>query len=330
MPDDELPVPDLNDPLFRFINGIMEIFYGEDPVQHPEAVEHDVLRGKVAALLDSLPRPIRRLPLTAQQQAAEMAQAAWDAPEDEHSPYLALEALTLSADCADAYSFLGISAGEELALAIPILTLAVMAGYETLGQAAFEEHTGHFWALPETRPFMRALGELARVNREAGATDVAIAHYDEMLRLNPADDQGARYELLSLALEAGQHDLAEKILAAYQDDASPAMPLGAALLSYQRTGDTDASRALLKAAIEPQPLLAPFILGLLPLPEVIRDDYELGGEEEAAIFASLLQPAFEATGGAMDWLRTQAAAAAPRIEVVTPPSKERRSGPRQV
>jgi tetratricopeptide (TPR) repeat protein len=328
MPDDELPVPDLNDPLFRFINGVMEIFYAEDPAKHPESVEHDVLRRKVATLLDSLPRPIRRLPLTAQQQADEMARTAWEVPEDEHSPYLALEALTLSPDCADAYSFLGVSAGEELALAIPLLTLAVMAGYESLGQPLFEEHMGHFWALPETRPFMRALGELARVNREAGAAEVAIAHYDEMLRLNPADDQGARYELLSLALEAGEHDLAEKVLAAYQDDTGPAIPLGAALLEFQRSGDTDASRALLATALAPHPMLAPFILDLIPLPEVISDDYALGGEEESAIFASLMQPAFEATEGAIDWLRSQAAAA--RLEVVKPPAKERRSGPREV
>ena len=47
----------------------------------------------------------------------------------------------------------------------------------------------------------------------------AIGSYQELLRLNPGDNQGVRYMLLPLLLARGQFEPAEKLMADFGDDA---------------------------------------------------------------------------------------------------------------
>ena len=77
------------------------------------------------------------------------------------------------------------------------------AGERALGAQAFEEDVGHFWGLLETRPYMRARAGLAASLWTAGDEVEAVEHYQDMLRLNPGDNQGHRYVLLGCLLQMG-------------------------------------------------------------------------------------------------------------------------------
>lgn len=320
--------PDPADPVFQFVAGIIELAYGTGSGEAAAAADPAEFRAGVARLLAEKPSLPRELSITAEEQAQRLVEAAWES-EDEDGAGLAVDALRLWPDCADAYTYLGLSAGEEVALAIPLFTLGLVAAYETLGQDLFDNEAGHFWGMTETRPFMRALAELARANADAGALDVAAAHYQEMLRLNPNDNQGARYELLGILLEMGDQDAVEQLLSAYPEDSAPAFTYGTALLDFQRSGDSPESRASLQQAAADVPLVAEFLAGARRLPDEGPELYERGSEEEAAVYAELLTPAWEATEGAIEWLRSNAPAGAP-AKVVKAPSKEKRSGPRGV
>ena len=66
----------------------------------------------------------------------------------------------------------------------------VEAGRRALGEAFFEnpEYVDKFWAILETRPFMRALEGVAGARWAVGQTEQAVADYRELLRLNPDDN----------------------------------------------------------------------------------------------------------------------------------------------
>ncbi len=324
--------PAATGPLAEFVLGIMEIFYGDQPADTPPGtVDASTLKSRVDALIaEVVGDPPPPLGLTPEQLGAETAAAAWDAAEngEDAAPDLALLALRYWPSCADAYVLLGLSAGDQVDLALPLFTLGVVAGAEALGPAPFSEEgvDAGFWLNPETRPFMAALGFLARTNREIGALDAAAVHFAEMLRLNPNDDQGARYELMAIALAIGDVETATNLFRAYADDTGPVFAYARSLFAFRHGGDDDRSRLALRDAREGNAHVPPFMLGAKPIPEELDEEFEVGGESEAALCAELLRPAWESTPGAIDWLRVQTAG----LVNVAPPPKQKRSGPRQL
>jgi tetratricopeptide (TPR) repeat protein len=315
---------DPESPIARFILGIANIFFGgeQDDDRNPQELKAEVER----LIVETAPEPKMSLK-PPEQLAIEEVEAGWEAldrGEDDAEEH-ALAALRHWPNCADAYTLLGVSAGGQLELALPLFTLAVMAGAEALGPEGFERFAGQFWKAPATRPFMGALGFLARANRDAGALDAAAAHYVEMLNLNPDDDQGARYDLLALSLQTGRLETAEKILQAYGDDTSATFAYCKALYAFLRSGDSDASRLALRAAREANPHVVEYLLGLRTLPEEIPDSGEPGGEGEAVLMVDLFGPAWIAAKGAVEWLRKQTV-----LPQKGPPAKEKRSGPREI
>lgn len=68
-----------------------------------------------------------------------------------------------------------------------------------LGPDFFRDHRGHFWSMIETRPYMRARSGLTAALVRAGRREEAIEHLEDMLDLNPNDNQGLREPLLLFA-----------------------------------------------------------------------------------------------------------------------------------
>lgn len=316
-----MPDIDPNRPSVRFINGVLDIFFGGPPP------EPQVIKQRVDELLRSLPSPPREFGASAQDQAERLVEAAWETT-DETGLDLAVTALCLWPNCADAYTYLGVQAGEVAEIALPMFTLGVTAGYEALGQARFDEDTGHFWGVVETQPFMRALAELARVNRDVGALEVAASHFAEMLRLNPNDDQGVRYELLATFLQMGATAEAGALLQDYGEEDSVPFAYGAALAAFQREGDSETARALLRAAFEANPHMARFIAGVEPMPQEISLALAEGSADEGAVYAEIFAPAWEATRHATGWMTAQLKLTEP--PKAAPPPKTKRTGPREV
>jgi tetratricopeptide (TPR) repeat protein len=71
--------------------------------------------------------------------------------------------------------------------AIDLYRQGVAAGEKALGKRAFRDDVGHFWGLMAP-PYMRARQGLAEALWKYGERDEAVAHYQDMLRLNPNDN----------------------------------------------------------------------------------------------------------------------------------------------
>src|SRR5947209_17096120 len=127
-------------------------------------------------------------------QAHEILLRAYQERDDQRRVRLAHDALALCPDCADAYVLLAEHATSRKE-ALRLYEQGVAAGERAPGPQAFQEGVGHFWAVLATRPYMRARLGLAHALWTAGRREAAVRHLQDMLRLNPGDNQGIRYTL---------------------------------------------------------------------------------------------------------------------------------------
>lgn len=235
-------------------------------------------------------------------QAQDLIYEAFETPDAEQRIQLAQQALAIDPDCADAYVLLGENANtaEE---ARRLFEQGVAAGERALGDGAFEELEGHFWGVLETRPYMRARSELADVLWHLGKRGEAIEHYQEMLRLNPNDNQGLRYVLLGRLLQMDRDDEAESLLNQFDEDCAAEWSYGRALHAFRREGDSAKSRQLLAEAAKANPHVPVLLGGQQPLPSQLPEYIQFGEESEAISYALAHLPVWKGTPGAIPWLR---------------------------
>ena len=220
----------------------------------------------------------------------------------------AYRALALCPLCAEAYTALA-EAAATAELALDAYKRAVHAGELALGAAAFEQRAGQFWSTPETRPYMIALRGMADILLELEQEDAAIGHFETLLRLNPADAQGARYPLMAYYLD--QHDLApaRALALAFQDERSTFWLYSRVLLAYRDELQAQASTdTLVQDALAANPHV-PAILAE-QTPDVFADDDEditPGSAEEATEYVVAYEAAWTSTPGAVAWLLSKAA-----------------------
>ncbi|MEX2648923.1 MAG: hypothetical protein WD673_07920 [Alphaproteobacteria bacterium] len=227
---------------------------------------------------------------------------AWDMRDRRDRVALAKEALAVSPLCADAYVLLAENATTaEQAMALYRQGLA--AGEQALGAAAFEDDVGHFWGLLETRPYMRARHGLALVSWRMGERDEAVLHYQDMLRLNPGDNQGIRYLLLDALLELGRDGDAGKLIKRYKDDGAAAWAWSGALLSFRTDGDGAPSRRALARAVKANAHVPTYLLGKKKLPRTLPAFIGLGDKNEAVAYVHGAAAAWARAAGALAWAR---------------------------
>jgi tetratricopeptide (TPR) repeat protein len=235
-------------------------------------------------------------------EAQQVMYDAWEAPTRQRAVALAKKALTISADCADAYSLLANETANSLEQAIDLYTKGVEAGERAIGLQAFQKDVGHFWGLLETRPYMRARAGLAKCLWAAGRRDEAVAHYLELLRLNPNDNQGIRDLLMPCLIELGRDKDAEKLFKQFKDDGMAAWVYSRALLDFRKRGDFPTTDASLKAALAENQYVPTYLLGRKKLPRNLPDHYGFGDADEAVKYAYENKAAWQATQGALEWL----------------------------
>jgi tetratricopeptide (TPR) repeat protein len=235
-------------------------------------------------------------------EAQELMYDAWEAPTRLRAINLAKKALTISADCADAYNLLAQETAESLEEAIDLYSKGVKAGERALGKKTFKEDVGHFWGILETRSYMRARAGLAECLLATGRVDEAVKHYQDMLRLNPNDNQGIRYLLLPCLIALARIDEAEVLLVNFEDDASAFWVYSRALLDFIKSGDSPVASKSLKNAFDENRHVPSYLLGHKKLPRDVPEYYGFGDDNEAVIYAFENRGLWEAIPGAMDWL----------------------------
>jgi tetratricopeptide (TPR) repeat protein len=239
--------------------------------------------------------------------AQDVMYEAWEQTTARSRIALARKALGISPLCADAYVLLAEEGAKSVAEAKELYARGVEAGELALGPKAFKEDVGLFWGFLETRPYMRARAGLAQALWALGDRDEAVAHYRDMLRLNPNDNQGIRYILASALLEIGDDEALRELLKAHDEDGSPYWTYTKALLAFRASGATKEAAALLTEAMRSNRHVPAFLSGEKGLPKAAPDYITMGGEDEAAVYARDCGAAWRQTAGALDWLRQVAA-----------------------
>ncbi len=246
--------------------------------------------------------------------AQDVMYQAWDESNPARRISLAHKALSISPDCADAYVLLAEEEADSLQRALELYQKGVTAGRRLLGEDYFEENAGYFWGLLETRPYMRAMEGKAACLWQMGRRQEVLEIYNEMLRLNPGDNQGVRYQLAELLLEMDRDADLAKLLRQYKDDASAAWRFTQALLEFRKAGASAKANRLIQAALEFNPHVLPYLSGKKRIPKRLPDYLGFGDENEASTYASSNLNYWRRTPGALDWLQSQAAALGPLIK----------------
>jgi tetratricopeptide (TPR) repeat protein len=234
--------------------------------------------------------------------AQDLAYEAMEADDAETAGTLALQAIRLDPECTDALHLLAELDHCTTDQFVARLRKTVDAGARRLGRGFFEENKGYFWGLLETRPYMRARASLAQALAESGRMEEAIGHYQEMLELNPNDNQGLRDLLLGLYLERGDLDGARRLFKQYENGYS-AVFAWARVLERLLAGDETGADKALKEARNCNNFVAGYLTGRKKLPAESPDYYSPGKDSEAVVCMQCIGAAWKRHPDAVAWLK---------------------------
>jgi len=235
------------------------------------------------------------------ERAQELVYKAWETSGLERAE-LAVKALQICEECADAYVILAEETSKTPAEAIQMYELAVRAGERALGHEVFRENLGEFWDIVEAHPYMRARTKLAEALWQNGDHRRAIIHYKELLRLDSGDSQGIRYSLMNCLLEEGLHREVKELIVEYRGDQTAAWLYSRALWGYVRFGAGIRSGAYLKEAFQANLFVPEYISGRRELPGTLPDYYGWGDENEAIVYAHGALATWRRIDGALEWI----------------------------
>lgn len=191
-------------------------------------------------------------------------------------------------------------------MALPLFEKAVATGARVIGPSKIEKLAGAFWIDPKTRPYMQARLSLGRCLWALSRRDEAVSHFEELLRLNPDDNQGVRYLLLNSLISLGRFEEAKALIGKY-DEPSATWAYSKVLVAFHDVGDAPASHTALKAAKRINKHVVPFLLGDKQPPEEHPDFYSPGDKFEASFYVEDSQPTWKQVSGALTWLRAASA-----------------------
>ncbi len=172
------------------------------------------------------------------------------------------------------------------------------SGRKQLGPM-MEEAVGHFWSIAETRPFMRACQGLAESLRAAGQTNEAIEQYQEMLRLNPNDNQGVRYAVMPLLVSHNRELEAVQLLDGYREETAHWHYMKS-LVEFRRSGRSAASKKAMRAAFRANEHVVALIQS--DDPPRMPDSYALHSPEEAEVCINEMAEAWTENEGYLEWM----------------------------
>lgn len=248
-----------------------------------------LIEGKDFATLDELneyvhanlnkPLPANRT-RSKEEQALDLIYEAYETSGNKRYT-LARQALELDPHQPDAYVILA-EQSKTAAESLQWLKKGVAAGEKQLGKEFFLENKGEFWGLVETRPYMRAKEEYAYALWHTGREEEAIREYKELLELNPSDNQGIRYSLIQIYLNAGRYDDARTLLDQFKEEESANFMYNRVFVEFMTSGSRVKVTAALKKAIKQNPYVVDYLLHKKNIPHE-RPDYIGYGDAREAI-----------------------------------------------
>lgn len=159
------------------------------------------------------------------------------------------------------------------------------------------------WGVLDNRSYLRACTGLALSLERSGELEEAEALYQDLLSLNPDDNQGIRQLLVDLRLkrsnDAGVIELCDR----YRGDTTESVLFGRVLALF-RLGRVDEATGALAEAVSTLPIVAEEIARAhhLPPPELDPDHVMLGGRDQAFHYWNRAGGAWARTPGAIEFV----------------------------
>lgn len=185
---------------------------------------------------------------------------------------------------------------------LEMLEDAIEIAAEKMGKDFFKEETGHFWSVVTTRPYMRAKQTLVDLLIRARRKRNAIEHCNDMLNLNPNDNQGMREVLLGLLLEIHDIEAAGKLIKKYSKDSMAVFRLGRVLYNFLN-GNLKKAEAEYQKAHENNSHIKDLLTGKKKPTSKDWQYYTIGSKEEAAFCYGILKNAWRNHPRAIEWLK---------------------------
>jgi tetratricopeptide (TPR) repeat protein len=206
-------------------------------------------------------KPVPSFPkesLTIKEQAQDLIFEAVELPE-EKGYELALKALHMDPDCIEAYEYLG--ALEPIPqTAILYYKNGIEIGKRIFAKSYFKDSIGQFWMIHETRAFMRCMQAYADCLKDLGRYSDSISVLEEMIRLNPNDNQGVRDQLLLYLIRINEFNKFRKYDKMFKEDFGAFTSFNRALFAFKTEGLTTNSNALLQKAIKSNKYIIPKLI----------------------------------------------------------------------
>jgi len=160
------------------------------------------------------------------------------------------------------------------------------------------------WGWLENRPFLRCLHGLALARYDEGEVEAGLSLFQELLSLNPNDNQGVRAMAILALFKLGRLEDVLKIAEQYRGDVMPETLYGRALALFKLGRRREASIAL-KEAVRHLPLVRKELLKTRHrLPRTARPDVvTVGGADEAYYYWEHWGQFWEEDSEAAKWLR---------------------------
>lgn len=244
------------------------------------------------------------VPLSPKEEAQELLYQAFEERSRKKRLELAHQALKLYPNNPDAYNILGDEAA-TLEEAADYYKKGMEAGEKDLGKRFFRENKGHFWGIVETRPYMRAKANYAQALWQLGEKEKAVEQYEQLLQLNPNDNQGIRYFLFPAYIELKKYDEAEELIDQY-DEPTALIVYNRLLVSYLKYGLHEELEELLDEAVNANPYVIDYLLKKKRLPKQAPPFFGFGDENEAIAYAKEHLHLWQQERELLDWLRTMA------------------------
>jgi len=239
--------------------------------------------------------------LSQKDEAQELLYQAFEELNRKRRLELAQRALAIYPNSPDAYNILGDESG-ALETAMNYYKKGMEVGEKDLGKRFFRENKGHFWGIVETRPYMRAKANYAQALWQLGEKETAVEQYEQLLQLNPNDNQGVRYMLLPAYIELGKYDEAEELMNQY-DEATATMEYNRLLVSYLKYGLHEELDDLLEEAIASNPYVIDYLLKKKRLPKEEPLFFSFGDDTEAVMYAKAHIHLWQKERELLEWLR---------------------------
>jgi tetratricopeptide (TPR) repeat protein len=163
------------------------------------------------------------------------------------------------------------------------------------------------WTVMENRPFLRMYCSLGLRTMERGEMEKARKILEDMLGMNPDDNQGLREVLCSCYFEAGDVQSVLELSNKYEDDTTPAILFGRVLALFKAGRMDDAERAL-REAVKYGGSIAVEIMAKKhkKLKETGMDYIEMGSKKEAGLYWNHFGRYWDETVGAVEFVKSQA------------------------